>query len=114
MAKDVQAQIADVFLAHTPSGAEGASLVSCWCGERFDTFAHHAEHAAAAVIGSLGMAPESRTLADGSGGVSTNWKTGETTVHSRPCTRQIRWATRWQNHEPVLAAVSPSVQEKPK
>lgn len=37
----------DVLLRHTPSGAEGASLVSCWCGERFDTFAHHAAHQAA-------------------------------------------------------------------
>lgn len=38
---------------------------------------------------------EQRTLADGQGGMSTNWKTGETTSTSVPCTRQSRWATPW-------------------
>lgn len=46
---------------------------------------------------------EQRTLADGMGGISTNYKTGETTVTSRPCTRQSRWVTPWVNDTtPVL------------
>jgi hypothetical protein len=46
---------------------------------------------------------EQQTLADGMGGISTNWKTGETTVHSRPCTRMSRWVTKWATDEtPVL------------
>jgi hypothetical protein len=59
-ATTAQQRTADVFLAHTPSGAEGASLVSCWCGRRFDTFAHHAEHVAAAVVAALELTEEHR------------------------------------------------------
>lgn len=106
---EVQHRIADVFLAHTPSGAEGASLVTCWCGERFDTFAHHAEHAAAAVVAAFNFASEHRTLPDGMGGISTNWKTGETTTHCRPCTRQSRWVTTWTNE--LWDAKTPALPE---
>jgi hypothetical protein len=51
--KDAGTVIADAHLRHTPSGAEGASLVSCWCGRRFDTFAHHADHAASVSLDAL-------------------------------------------------------------
>ena len=44
---------------------------------------------------SQNMHEEQRTLADGEGGMSTNWRTGETTVHHKPCTRQSRWVTPW-------------------
>ncbi len=39
---------------------------------------------------------ETRTLADGEGGMSTNWRTGETTIHSKPCTRQSRLVGPWE------------------
>lgn len=51
--------------------------------------------AADAVIRELGLREESRTLQDGAGGITTNWRTGETTVHSRPATRQCRYVTDW-------------------
>jgi hypothetical protein len=38
---------------------------------------------------------ETRELADGMGGISTNWKTGETTSYVRPCTRLRRWVSSW-------------------
>lgn len=50
---------------------------------------------AQAAIDALQLTREQQTLADGSGGISTNWKTGETTVHSRPCTRMSRYVTPW-------------------
>jgi hypothetical protein len=53
------------------------------------------EHVAEAVVAALGLTEETRTLADGMAGQTTNWKTGETTSHSRPCTRQSRLVTPW-------------------
>lgn len=47
------------------------------------------------LVSELGLTRDERTLADGMAGMSTNYKTGETTVHSRPCTRQSRYATQW-------------------
>lgn len=52
------------------------------------------------------MYEEQRTLADGQGGMSTNYKTGETTSHSRPCTRQTRWVTPWLTADPAPVGVS--------
>jgi hypothetical protein len=49
------------------------------------------------VIKELNLHTEGRQLSDGEGGMSTNWKTGETTIHSKPCTLQIRWVTNWVN-----------------
>lgn len=42
-----------------------------------------------------GITREQRTLADGMGGISTNYESGQVTVHSRPCTRQSRYITEW-------------------
>jgi hypothetical protein len=39
---------------------------------------------------------EERTLADGAGGISTNYNTGEVTSYMKPCTRQRRWVTDWE------------------
>jgi hypothetical protein len=47
------------------------------------------------LVSELGLHVEGRQLSDGEGGMSINSKTGETTSHGRPCTLQIRWATRW-------------------
>jgi hypothetical protein len=58
------------------------------------------DHAAAAVLAALNLTEETRTLADGMGGLSTNWKTGETTSHFRPCTRQRRWVSAWVGEQP--------------
>lgn len=49
-----------------------------------------------AVIGELRFSLESRVLADGHGGVSTNYRTGETVWDSKPCTRQSRWVSTWE------------------
>jgi ABC-type uncharacterized transport system ATPase subunit len=54
-----------------------------------------ADRLASKLVAELGVTREERTLADGMGGVSRNHKTGETTVHSKPCTRQFRYVTEW-------------------
>lgn len=48
-----------------------------------------------ALIAALQLTEEHRELADGMGGISTDLKTGETTTHSRPCTRQVRLVGPW-------------------
>lgn len=47
--------------------------------------------------GAAGFSREFRTLDDGMGGMTTDARTGKTTVHSRPNTRQQRWVTPWEN-----------------
>lgn len=54
-----------------------------------------AELIAGDIVGELGLTREQRTLADGMGGVLTNYKSGVRIVHSRPCTRQTRYVTEW-------------------
>lgn len=90
--------MAAVIEMHTPSGYEGN--VECWCGERFPKWYAHAEHVAATVLASLNLTEETRELADGMGGMSTNWKTGETTSYFRPCTRQRRLVGPWKEQQP--------------
>ena len=51
---------------------------------------------AEAALAELNLREETRTLADGMGGVGTNWKTGVTTVYSRPCTRLMRLVSPWR------------------
>jgi hypothetical protein len=66
----------------------------CECGWE-DLESNALAHVAEAVVAALGLTEETRTLADGMAGQTTNWKTGETTSHSRPCTRQSRLVTPW-------------------
>jgi hypothetical protein len=61
------------------------------------------DHLASLLLADLNLLRERRTLPDGMGGVTTNWKTGETTFHSRPCTAQSRWVTNWVT-DPEFAA----------
>ena len=57
------------------------------------------EHFADVLVAELGLTQETKHLADGMGGISTNSRTGETTVHSRPCTRMVRYVTAWKPAE---------------
>lgn len=73
----------------------------CTCGARnnMDGDVLHGHRVGAvsdAVRRALGdMHREQRTLEDGEGGMSTNYKTGVTTVHHKLATRQSRWVTQW-------------------
>ena len=53
-------------------------------------------------------------LADGMGGVSINYKTGERTVHSRPNTHQVRIVGRWENTAwPSLRGIAERIARRP-
>lgn len=65
------------------------------CDRSVEAAAAHRAHVAGVLVEALGLTEEQRQLADGYGGISTNWKTGKTTVHSRPCTVESRWVTPW-------------------
>jgi hypothetical protein len=43
--------VAAVIDAHTPTGYEGS--VTCWCDQKFDSWAGHALHVAALVVQAL-------------------------------------------------------------
>lgn len=49
---EAQKRMSKTVLDHTPSGAEGH--VTCWCGNRFASFADHSDHVAAAIDKALG------------------------------------------------------------
>ena len=51
-------RIAAAVNRHTPSGADGC--VTCWCGERFDTFDEQAAHVAEAIVEELGLTEDDR------------------------------------------------------
>lgn len=74
---------------------------ACSCGWQSstpgNTSIEHNDHVAYAVIAALGLKHEHRSLGDGEGGVSINYKTGKRTSHFRPCTRQHRYVTEWEN-----------------
>lgn len=82
---DIQQRISDVLHEHTPCGSEGPDLVGCWCYERFDTFADHANHVAAIVVSELGLTreenPWSLDVVDG--------------MPASPFYRSSRYVTEW-------------------
>lgn len=59
---------------------------------------------AAVIVEKLGLTADHRRLADGESGMSTNWKTGETTHHYMPQTEMRRWVTPWETTEASQAA----------
>ena len=73
---------------------------SCRCGQTWQAGGTHAAHVASSLVSRMGWRTETRTLEDGAGGLSTDYRTGQTTVHSRPATRQLRWVSRWENLRP--------------
>jgi hypothetical protein len=84
--------VARVIDAHTPTGSE--PNITCWCGERFESWAEHAMHVAPLILASLDLTEETRELADGMGGMTVSGL-GKVTTYSRPCTRQRRWVSSW-------------------
>jgi hypothetical protein len=56
------AAVAVVIDGHTPSGSEGNIL--CWCDQRFNFWAEHAKHVAAAVIEALTLTEEWNVTTD--------------------------------------------------
>lgn len=69
---------------------------NCRCGFAVEHPQDHHAHVTEHIIYELGLYQECRQLADGEGGISTNYETGVTTSHSVPCTQQTRWATKWK------------------
>jgi hypothetical protein len=63
--------------------------------ETFNDWALH--DMAQVVLDELGLREETRLLADGMAGICTDQKTGQTTVHSCPQTRQRRYVTSWES-----------------
>lgn len=90
--------IEDALLAH--ESLDNDSRCSCGVINNMDGDVLHCHRlgeiswAVRGVFAEL-LGREQRTCDDGAGGVSTNWKTGETTSHFKPCTRQSRWVTKW-------------------
>jgi hypothetical protein len=69
-----------------------------------------AKQLAEALVSELGLHIEGRQLSDGEGGMSINSKTGETTSHGKPCTLQIRWATRWIKDDKMSLPLAAYIQ----
>lgn len=102
------------YLGHRPCGGCGAPYVELNDIEKRIAAAvkyhlhdeagrdQHAEEVGRNIARALGLTLERRTLADGYGGISTNYKTGEVTTSSRPCTVQERWVTGWQTTTPPI------------
>lgn len=64
----------------------------CTCGWQGGV---HAVHVAERIEAEFRFTEETRHLEDGSGGISTNWKTGVTTSHCKPATGVRRWVSAW-------------------
>lgn len=100
MSDNLRDRIAAVQRAHRMTYALAEPRIPrCACGwvspEEHCTWTDHPEHVADAVIRELGLRRETRTLEDGYGGISTDYKTGITTRHFKPPTRQTRYVTDW-------------------
>jgi len=92
MSDDLRDRIATIIAQHGEL-PEAIGEV-CECGwHTWDT--PHATHVADALVTELGLRREAKQLEDGEGGYSINYKTGERTSHSKPCTTVTRWVTEW-------------------
>jgi hypothetical protein len=98
--------IEDTLLAH--AALDNDSRCSCGARNNMDGDVLHGHRLGAVseavrAVLSANLIEEQRTLTDGEGGMTTDYKTGETTVHGKPCTRQSRWATPWLNTSPLTS-----------
>jgi len=56
MSSPSETTVARVIDAHTPTGSQGN--ITCWCGQRFESWAEHAMHVAPLILGALGLREE--------------------------------------------------------